>query len=231
VLDQQHRQALLVADPPDERRELSRLLRIHPCGGLVEQQELRVGSERPRHLEPPLVAVGKASCPLPMTARKPAVEEELARSVARLGLLALHAARTQDGADDAGVQPAVHPDEHVLDGVHLGEQPDVLERPADPESRDRVGRHVHHLGPVEDDRPRRRLVDAGELVEERRLPGAVRPDQRHDRPARDREVDVVGRDQAPELLADPGRDEQVVRGRHHSLDRSRSVRTPSVCTS
>ena len=36
-----------------------RLLRVHPGGGLVEQQQLRVGGERPRDLEPALVAVGE----------------------------------------------------------------------------------------------------------------------------------------------------------------------------
>ena len=49
---------------------------------------------------------------------------------------------------------------------------------------------------TEDDSSRGRLVDTGQHVEEGRLARPVRTDQRDDRPGRDREVDVVGRDEA-----------------------------------
>ena len=58
--------------------------------------------------------------------------------------------------------------------------------------------------------PGGRLVDPRELVEERRLAGAVRADQRDDRAARDREVDVVRGDEAAELLPQLGDLDQVV---------------------
>ena len=86
------------------------------------------------------------------------------------------------------------------------------------------------LGAVEEDRARRRLVDAREQVEERRLARAVRADERDDRAARDGEVDVVGRDEAAELLAHLGRDDEVVLGHQSSLG-SRSVSVPSCSTS
>ncbi len=41
------------------------------------------------------------------------------------------------------------------------------------------------------------------MIEEGRLAGAVRADEADDRPARDREVDVVDCDEAAELLAEP----------------------------
>src|SRR5437588_311246 len=63
--------------------------------------------------------------------------------------------------------------------------------------------------PVEDDPPGRRPVDAGQHVEERRLPGPVRPDQADDFAARDREVDVVGRHEPTELFAHLLRDEEI----------------------
>ena len=49
--------------------------------------------------------------------------------------------------------------------------------------------------------PARRLVDARDHVEERRLPGTVRADEAHDGASLDREVDVVDGDEASELLA------------------------------
>jgi hypothetical protein len=74
------------------------------------------------------------------------------------------------------------------------EQPDVLKCAADSALRDRVRRHAGDVLAVEHDTAGGRLVDAGEHVEERRLAGAVRADQRDDRASRDREVDVVSRD-------------------------------------
>ena len=89
VLDQQHGQPLLVAHATDERREVGRLLRVHPGRRLVEQQQLRVGRERPRDLEPPLVAVGQRARLLLVAPRQAAVDEQLARLLARRRLLAL----------------------------------------------------------------------------------------------------------------------------------------------
>jgi hypothetical protein len=68
-----------------------------------------------------------------VAARQARVDEELARAVACLLLLPLDLSRPEDRADDAAVQPAVHPDEHVLDRAHLREEADVLERAADAE--------------------------------------------------------------------------------------------------
>ena len=121
-------------------------------------------------------------------------------------------------------EPAVHADEDVLERGHLGEEADVLERAPDPERGDRVRRLVGDVDAVEHDRARGRLVDARELVEEGRLAGAVRADQRHDRAARDREVDVVRRDEAAELLAQLDDLDQVVSHRTES----RSVRRALV---
>ncbi len=103
---------------------------------------------------------------------------------------------------------------HVLERGHVLEEADVLERPPDAELRDPVGRLVRDVVAVELDHARRRLVDAREHVEERRLARAVRADQADDRLARDDEVDVVDGDEAAELLAHLLRDEQIVR--HHS---------------
>ena len=78
-----------------------------------------------------------------------------------------------------------------------------------PRDGDRVRRLAGDVLAEEHDRPGRRLVDAGEHVEERRLAGAVRPDQRDHLAARHGEVDVVHRDEAAELLAHVLRDEEV----------------------
>ena len=59
VLDEEHGQALLLPELGDELGERRGLLRVHARGGLVEQEQLRLGRERAGDLEPALVAVGQ----------------------------------------------------------------------------------------------------------------------------------------------------------------------------
>ena len=51
----------LVADLEDQLLGLPGLLRVHAGGRLVEQEQLRVGGQRPGDLQPPLVAVGQVA--------------------------------------------------------------------------------------------------------------------------------------------------------------------------
>ena len=57
VLDHEDRQPELVAQPADHLGHLVRLVRVHPGGGLVEQQQPRLGRERPGDLEAAAVGV------------------------------------------------------------------------------------------------------------------------------------------------------------------------------
>src|SRR4029450_8157087 len=118
--------------------------------------------------------------------------------------------------------------EDVLERGHVLEQPDVLERPADPPLGDRVRRLAGDLVAVEDDHAPGRLVDAGDHVEERRLAGAVRADQADDRALGDGEVYAGDGDEPAELLAHAGRFEQV---RHHASDGSTVRDSSCVSTS
>jgi hypothetical protein len=54
-----------------------------------------------------------------VAARKAAVDEKLTGLLARLFLLTLHLREAEDRAEDPRIQPAVHPDEHVLHRGHL----------------------------------------------------------------------------------------------------------------
>src|SRR5256886_8908665 len=59
--------------------------------------------------------------------------------------ITLHAGRADDAAQDPGVEPAVHPDEHVLERGHERTQPHILERPPDAAVRDHVRRLSGHV--------------------------------------------------------------------------------------
>ena len=88
----------------------------------------------------------------------------------------------------------------VLQRGHRAEQPDVLKRTSQSGGRALMRRHVGDVGAVEDDPARRRLVEAGEHVQRRGLAGAVRPDQRVDAAAPNRDIDAIDRLQAAEIF-------------------------------
>ena len=63
VLDHENRVAALVAELRDQLGDLVRLLRVHPGGRLVEQQQPRVRRHRPRDLEPAPIGVRERCTP------------------------------------------------------------------------------------------------------------------------------------------------------------------------
>src|SRR5207245_10786892 len=94
---------------------------------------------------------------------------------------------------------------------YVFEVPDVLERPGDPERGGLVRLRSRDVPPLEDDVAVRRREYAGDRVEQRGLPGAVRPDEREDLAALHIEGDVVDRDEAAEPLGDVVDAQDVVR--------------------
>src|SRR5258708_30593390 len=90
----------------------------------------------------------------------------------------------------------------VLYGRHRGEQPDVLEGPRDAVPGDHVRPGVRDVRGAEKDPALGGPVQPGQHVEQRRLPGAVRPDQRDNRVLGEVDRDVVYGHKPPELLRD-----------------------------
>src|SRR5260370_30910139 len=76
VLDHEDRDVALVAQPPDQLGDLVCLGGIHPCGGLVEQQQRGPGGERTGDLQPPAVRIRqRVSGVIPAGTRPPLAGE------------------------------------------------------------------------------------------------------------------------------------------------------------
>jgi hypothetical protein len=67
----------------------------------------------------------------------------------------------------------VAPDEHVLEHAQVRDHPEVLKAPCDASRRELMAPEAQEVLPVEPDAACRRLVHAGEGVEQRALPGPV----------------------------------------------------------
>src|SRR5204863_3832974 len=90
----------------------------------------------------------------------------------------------------------------LLGGAHRPEQPDVLERSSDAAIGDLVWSPTSDVLAVEHQPAARRLVEAGEDVEEGGLARSVGADDRDDRALRDIERDVADSHKATEGLGD-----------------------------
>ena len=165
-----------------------------PAAGSSSNRSLRVRRRRTRDLEPPTVGVGEAVRGLiPAIAHEPVAEERepLLGELADLAFLAPHPGSAQHRAEDPGLRVAVRRGHHVLAHGHVQEQPQSLERPRDAALRDAVRAEPLDRLALEQDVAVGGLVDARDEVEERRLPGAVRPDGADDLALVDVQVEVV----------------------------------------
>jgi len=100
------------------------------------------------------------------------------------------------------MHPAMCADEDVLEHRHPREEHHVLERARDSEPDDPVRAHTEQIATVEVDPALVGRIQARDDVEERRLAGAVRPDQPGDLLLLERERDVVERQDAAEAPSD-----------------------------
>ena len=166
VVDQEHARLVVVAHGADDGGELGHLALGQPGGRLVEQQEARLGRERPGDAELPLVAVGEAACRL------------LART-ARARRAPSSASARRRASRGRAPQPsaATSTFSRTLSDANEPQCWNVRARPARPR---RCGDHRVTSWPPSSTVPAGREVEPGEDVDERRLARAVRADQADD---------------------------------------------------
>ena len=175
-----------------------------PGGRLVQEQERRRRGQGARQLQPPLLAVRQVLRDLVGLGAErrppPGASRPGSRARAPPGGSAGSGRSTSPGT--SGMRLCM-PDQDVLDHGHVGEQADVLERAAHAQGGDLVrSQPAQRLAP-KGDLSAVGLVEPGEDVEERGLAGAVRPDDRADRPLLELKVHAGKGRQSAEALGDP----------------------------
>ena len=167
--------------------QLVDLGRPQPRHHLVEQQQRRARRERARHLQPP--AIGERQ-----------VRGEERRLAGEAQALENGQGARAGAGDGAFAVQRAH--DRVVEHREPRERLDELEGAADAGRAHPVRRQAADRAPAETDRAGVRPMQAGDEVEERRLAGAVRADERGDRVALDREGRPRDRAQAAKRLAD-----------------------------
>src|SRR3954468_17679310 len=116
--------------------------------------------------------------------------------------------------------PTLQRDAHVLKHGQVREHARDLERADEPKPRDVVRLHRGDVAAVVLDRAPRDVQELGQKIEAGRLPGPVRADERVDRPALNRQVDIADRRKALELLRETlGRKNGVLGHKLHTCRR------------
>ena len=159
-LRDQHR-GRSAAQPGDHFGEADRQRRRDALERLVEQQQPRADGQRARQRDQLLLPAG----------------QEQRAPLAHLVQFGQHA--VDEVEPGPFVQCARGPDRHqdVLFDGQLGHQPAVLGHVADAQRSAAVARHTGEVGAIEDDVPLRRLQVAHHGSKQRRLAGAVAPDE------------------------------------------------------
>ena len=202
MLDEEDGDAHVVADVPEELDDILGFLRVHAGRGFVEEQQLRVRSQRPGDLEAPLGTVGEVLGQLVLYIIETDIPHQAQGLDLGLLLLAVEPRQAQQGLQRRLLEVDVHANHDVLDDRHVGEEADVLEGPRDAAGGDLVRAQADQGLAVELDGTGVGAIDAGEGVEERRFPGTVGTDDGDDPPLLEGEGDVADRLQTTKGLGD-----------------------------
>ena len=193
--------------PPQIAEQLLAQLRrfgvVEPGGGLVEHQDLGLAAPA-RGRSPAASACHRAGC-RPRPRRRPRGRSGAARrGTARRAAPSMARPRRGSSSSAAGRRKSRRNRQtsRFSQRRHAVEQPDVLIGAGNARHGDLVLLQAFELDLVEQDAARRRRCRSRRHVDQRRLAGAVRPDDRVDAAGLEGEADIVDRDQRAEPLAD-----------------------------
>src|SRR5918997_2908585 len=186
VLDEQDAQAV-PGQPLEQHGEGVGLVLVEAGRRLVEKQNGRLAGERPPDFDEPGEAGRETVHPLIGHAPQPNPIEQLLGAPGRWGAVL---------AGPAPAHVGRHPD--VVADRHRPEYLEALERAGDTEPGPLVGGHTDDVAAVEPDPAPLDRLQAADGVEERRLAGAVRPDEPRRLAGRHVQVHEVQRLDAPE---------------------------------
>jgi hypothetical protein len=211
----QDSQVEIVSNLVDEPGHLASLIRVHACGRLVEQKQVRVAGQGPRDFQAPLVAIGEILRRVLALAAKTDVGHELTSARPCRSLFALDRREFQERTEWTRVQARMHADQHVLQRGHICEKSNVLECSRNTLAGDLIRTQAGTLentrvGPLdrftlEQDLALSQLVDTGDDIEKRRLAGAIRTNKSLDNAPRNLQIDAVDGGQSSESLGHASR--------------------------
>jgi hypothetical protein len=202
MLDQQHGDAAVFANPANEIAEHMDLFVVEAASRLIEQKDLRLGGQRPGQFDAFLRAERQAGHDDVGDGAEVEILQDFVDARIQRRLATAHPGQPQRVADDVAVGAAMGADPHVVAHRQVGEQRHVLEGAADADFGNAVRRALEDALALHQNIARARLIEPAETIEQRGLAGAIRPDQAEDLSLDHVERHAVQRDNAAEHDAD-----------------------------
>ena len=222
VLDEKHGDARSV-DVADALDQVGTLGGVHTGGGLVEQQQPRFGRQGAGDLHQTLRAVGKTGGGQMRRRLQPDGGEGLHGPFPRPLLFSPLMRQTESAGPQSGALVPMAADENVLEHGHVGVDAQVLEGAGHAETGGVRGREMSDIPAGETYGTRGQLLQPADRVEERRLAGPVRADERDDPSGRHLKRDLIDGFQAPEV------DGEVLDLQEESRRGTRPRADPEMC--
>ena len=186
-------------DGADALDQVGTLGGVHAGGGLVEQQQPRLGGQGAGDLDQTLRAVGKTGRGQMRHRLQPHGSEGLHGPFPRPLLFSALMRQTEPAGPQSRALVPVAADEDVLEHGHVGVDAQVLEGAGHAETGGVRGREMSDVLAGEAHGAGGQLLQTADRVEERRLAGAVRADERDYPSGRHLERDLVDGLQATEV--------------------------------
>jgi hypothetical protein len=202
VLDEENRDLEPIPDLRDVLHELFGLMGVHAGGGLVQEEELRIGRKGADDLQAALGAVGQAAGGFIRQILHAEDIEELDRPLVLALLLLPVAGETEDTGEHIVADLIMQADADILFHGHLVKKTDILEGTGDAQAGGLNNAHAVQILPVDEHRAGGGLIDFGEKIENGGFSGAVGADQAGDLRFTDGQVEIIDRFQAAELDAE-----------------------------
>src|SRR5215469_9292239 len=177
--------------PPDlanERDQVPTFVFGEPAGDFVEEQHLRIGRQRARQFQPLAIEQSETAGQPVGFAGKPAAGQDRHAALVSIALASPAAERRSD--------------DKIFEHAHAGKRLRNLERTPDTERTALRRRQVRDVAPGIDHAPAIRCERAADHAEQRRLAGAVRPDNAERLARRERKIDAIGDDNGAEAFGD-----------------------------
>ncbi len=190
MFDQKNRQSALPKGAK-KRRQLALLAGVESGGRLVQQQDLGLRHQRARKLKLPLLAIRKLADHAFGIGQQLQLAQARARAVFDRPPFRPKPLRPQHHVEQMRPDVRTCAHQNILQPGQPLEQPSVLERPHHPGLRDLVRGTAGDIAAVQQDAAAGRRDEAGQQVDGRALPGAVRSDQRRDAALRHLHIEPV----------------------------------------
>ena len=176
MTDQQHRDTAL-PDARDQLREPRDFFRRQSGRRLVQQERRRLSCEGPRDLDEALHSERQVRPELVRIARVAHELEQRVCLVAQPSLPSRDCRQPSKPGEDRARRATRQPDFDIFDHAHRAEQLRGLKRAKDSGTRDAMRRQIGEVALTKRDPAIGGPIEPAEDIEQRGLPGSVRPDE------------------------------------------------------